>query len=397
MRILTFTSLYPNARQPSLAVFLHQRTYHLSLRPEQSALVVAPIPYFPSWLGLSRWRMFAQIPREERMGGLRVLHPRYPHLPRIGMPVHAFLMAAGCLMCVIRAKRQFDLECIDAHFVYPDGFAAVLLGRLLRIPVVISARGTDVNVYPSLRAIRPMIKWALRKCAGVIAVSNSLKEEMLKLGTPAEKIRVIPNGVDGSRFFLTSQVETRKRLSLPLETPIAVSVGALVDAKRHELMVRAIALLKERQPKLCAWIVGEGPLRQTLEALIRSQGLEGRVHLVGNKPNEELLNWFNAADISCLTSSREGWPNVVTESLACGTPVVGTRVGGIPEILHSPDLGILVDENPENVAEGIDKALRQSWNREWISRTTRARTWDTVASEVQSVLNACIRAENLRR
>ncbi len=171
---------------------------------------------------------------------------------------------------------------------------------------------------------------------------------------------------------------------------MVVSVGALVDSKGQETFIRAIAGLVDKYPLLQAWILGEGPLRGFLEKLAYKLGLKDRIHLLGKRPNEELIYWFSAANLSCLTSRREGWPNVVTESLACGTPVVATDVGGIPEILHSPQLGVIVKQNPEDVAEGIHMALSKEWNHEAISRETRMRSWEKVATEVEQTLQAAI-------
>jgi glycosyltransferase involved in cell wall biosynthesis len=165
-----------------------------------------------------------------------------------------------------------------------------------------------------------------------------------------------------------------------------VSIGALIPSKGHDLLIQAFERIALREPDLKLYILGEGPARSSLEDLVGRMNLQDRIQLIGKRPNDELLYWFSAADISCLTSEREGWPNVITESLACGTPVVGTRVGGIPEILESEDFGVLVDQTVESVANGLELALSKEWDRAAISQRTRARTWDHVALEVQEVL-----------
>src|SRR4029077_2757529 len=159
LRILTFTALYPNKVNPLQGLFIHQRVVHLARRPGNSVEVIAPVPYFPSWLPLPRWRQFSQIPREEEIDGVRIHYPRYPLLPRISMPAHGMLMYLSSLSLGLRLHRKKTFDCIDAHFVYPDGFAAVCLGRDLKLPVVVSARGTDINLYSSFRLIRPMLRW----------------------------------------------------------------------------------------------------------------------------------------------------------------------------------------------------------------------------------------------
>jgi glycosyltransferase involved in cell wall biosynthesis len=388
MKILTFTSLFPNSARPELGVFIRQRMQHVAQLPDTSVEVIAPVPYCPSWLAGKHWRIYRGIQQRETAENLAVWHPRYAFLPKISMPFHGALMFLGALNTGRRLHRRFSFDCIDAHYVYPDGFAAVLLGRTLKIPVVISARGTDINVFPSFALIRPLIRWTLQQARGLIAVSSALKDQMVLLGAASDKIRVIPNGVDMERFEPMDRSEARRSLGIPITSAVLVSVGSLVPAKRHELLIEAVAQLAKQVPELKAYIIGDGPLRSQLEALRRSTHTEERVSLLGERPNTELYRWFSAADVSCLVSAREGWPNVLMESLACGTPVVATRVGGIPEIIASPDLGTLVAENLQSIADGIASALERKWDRETLVRYARSRTWEAVATEVEQYLSS---------
>ena len=386
MKILTFTTLFPNRRRPEFGIFIFQRVSHLATRPGNVIQVVAPVPYFPSWLPSKKWKAYTQIPKEENIASVSVSHPRYLLIPGVFMFLHGFLMFLGCLSTVRRLHREFQFDCIDAHYVYPDGFAAVLLGKMLGLPVLISARGTDINLFPSFVTIRPMILWALRNAAGVIAVAKALKNAMINLGLPADKICVIPNGVDVQRFHPIARPEARRKLGLQQETRIVVSVGSLTRGKNHKELVSAFAKVSEDHPEYRLYILGEGPVRAELEELIGKLRMEKQVSLMGARPNEELALWFNSADASCLVSSREGWPNVVTESIACGTPVVATRVGGIPEIIISPELGVLVDQDVTDIASGLRLALAKDWDRETLVRRAHARSWDMVASEVEQYL-----------
>ena len=348
--------------------------------------VIAPVPYFPSWFPSKRWGFYSQIPFQERIGNLEVYHPRYPLFPGFLMVLHGVFVFLGSLRLASRLHREFRFDCIDAHYVYPDGFAATLLGMALKLPVFISARGTDVNLFPHFRTIRPFIVWSLRKTAGIIAVSAALKTSIIGLGIPEESICVIPNGVDSKRFFPRDRAVTRQRLKVPSDQNIAVSVGSLTESKNHRLLVSAFAEVLRDYPKSRLYIIGEGTLRQALEALIRAEQLEKNIVLAGPQPNEEIALWLSAADVSCLTSCREGWPNVLMESIACGTPVVATRVGGIPEILCSPELGILVDENKESVAAGVKRAFATVWDRRAMKQYAEERGWDNVATEAASFL-----------
>jgi len=386
MRILTFTTLFPSRERPDFGVFIFQRASHLARRPAHVVHVVAPVPYFPHWIPSQRWGIYGRIPSKETVGNLNVYHPRYFLLPGLLMPLHGLLLFLGSFLLVRRLHKQLKFECIDAHYVYPDGFAAVLLGKLLRLPVIVSARGTDINVFPSLVMIRPQIVWALRHAAGVIAVSTALRDAMIRLGLPAERVCVIPNGVDGERFLPFVQAEARRKLGLPLHGKIILSVGSLTPGKNHRLLITSFGKISSRNSDERLYILGAGPLRSQLEELIRELHLAEKVSLVGARPNEELALWYSSADLSCLVSSREGWPNVLMESIACGTPVVATRVGGIPEIITSPDIGVLVEPDPDRIAAGLEYALQKNWDRHALAQHAKEREWDKVAMDVELYL-----------
>lgn len=388
MRVLAFTSLFPNTIQPWHGIFVRQRVAHLARRPGHSVKLVAPVPYSPPWAPVRRWQEASRVPFEERVDGIEVYHPRYFLMPKISMPFHGLLMFAGSFSIARKLHDKARFDCIDAHYVYPDGFAAVLLGRCLGIPVVVSARGTDINLFPSFRLIRPMIRWTLRQAAGVVGVSQALSDAMEDLGAAAEKVVTIGNGIDLKRFYPIERSRARQRLGIPEDAKVVLSVGNLVPEKGHERLIPAVGQLARFHPKIRLYIVGEGVLHTRLEALASGESVHDRVFFVGRKPNEEMKYWYSAADVSCLASSREGWANVLLESLACGTPVVATRVGGTPEVIVSDELGVLVEQSVDSLAQGLEQALQQHWNREALVSYAAARTWDVVAQEVERFLEA---------
>jgi glycosyltransferase involved in cell wall biosynthesis len=390
MRILIFTSLFPNAKRPDFGIFIFQRILHLARRSGTFLKVVAPVPYFPSWITSSRWGRYGLLPCEERVENLSVYHPRYPLLPVVLMPLHGLLMFVGSLLLVRRLHHQFRFDCIDTHYVYPDGFAAILLGKVLGLPVIVSARGTDINVFPSFPSIRPLIVWSLRKAAGIIAVSTSLKNAMIGLGLPADKILVIPNGVDTNRFHPLPPGEARRNLGLPKDGKIIVCVASLTEGKNHSLLISAFAKMLGDSRGAKLFLIGDGPLRPALQELIGKLRMQENVILVGAKPNQELALWYSAADVSCLVSSREGWPNVIMESIACGTPVVATRVGGVPEIIYSSELGLLAEQNSDSIAVALESALTKAWDRDALALHAQSRGWDEVANEVEQYLSSRI-------
>src|SRR4051794_29062678 len=223
VRLLTFTTLFPHAGRPNHGIFVENRLRHLLGTGEASSTVVAPVPWFPS--GSARfgdWARHARAERQEVRGGLTVHHPRYALVPRLGMtvaPAALFAAAYPELKRLLRGGLAFDI--IDAHYLYPDGVAAVALGRALGKPVVVTARGSDVTQLPQYVAPRTMIRWAMSNAAALISVSSGLKQVMLGLGAPREAVTVLRNGVD-LRLFRPANRD-RARRELELEGPTLLS------------------------------------------------------------------------------------------------------------------------------------------------------------------------------
>ena len=391
MKVLTYTSLFPNPAQPDLGVFIYQRMAHFDALEKNEVVVVAPIPYAPWWFARTRWKKWTGIPAVETQGNLTVYHPAYAMLPRVSLPLQALLMFLGTFPLVWRLHQKHRFDIIDAHFVYPDGLTGILLGKMLHLPEAVSARGTDINMYPSFRLIRPQIRWTLKNATGLIAVCKPLRDEMLSLAGAQCDVAVIGNGVDPTRFFPADRNEARKQLALPLDSRIAVAVGSLIERKGYQFLIPAIAQIRKQFPDIHLYVLGEGDYRSNLERMIRDLGVADCVHLHGNCPNTQLRSWYSAADISCLVSSREGWPNVLLESMACGTPVVATGVWGTPEVITSPDLGVIVEQDVASIASGLQSALRRNWERERIAAYACSRDWDVVAREVQEYLTTVVR------
>jgi glycosyltransferase involved in cell wall biosynthesis len=304
----------------------------------------------------------------------------------MSMPLHGLLMFLGSYRLVKKLQSEIRFTAIDSHFVYPDGFAATLLGRILRLPVVVSARGTDINVFPKYRLIRPFINWTLRRVTAGVGVCKTLQDAMIELGLPRERAGVVGNGIDSQRFQAMDRSRAREQLGLPQHDVVLVAVGRLVPTKGFQFLIPAFAHLAAEKPGCHLYIIGEGDQRRELEALSKQLGVSDRIFFRGERPNEELGVWYSAANLSCLVSSAEGWPNVLLESLACGTPVLATSVGGVPEVVVSPELGVLVKQSVESITQGLKTALEREWNRERMIEYARSRTWDVVAEEFERFL-----------
>src|ERR1044071_6415489 len=306
MKVLVFTSLYSNNVWPNHGVFIKERMTHFAKVDGCEMKVVAPVPYFPAIKINWRWS-YSQVKVLEIRDGIEIYHPRYFMTPKIGMSLYGLTMFLSVLRTVRKIKTNFDFDLIDAHFVYPDGLAAVLLGWFFKKPVVVSARGSDINLYSHFPVIRKILQYTLRKAYGVIAVSHALKEAMVGLGISDEKIFVVPNGVDHRKFFPVPKRDARKTLGLPVDKKIILSVGGLIPRKGFDLLIKALKLLRQEHFRdLYLVIVGEGPSRPDLEQLIASIGLTQCVRFVGSVPHQELYAWYSAADLFCLASDREG-------------------------------------------------------------------------------------------
>ncbi len=339
---------------PYHGIFVENRLRRLVASGEVAAMALAPVPWFPlKHRVFGRYAAFARVPPEEHRHGLAVLHPHYPLLPKVGMSSAPFLMYAALrisLAEILKARFRFDL--IDAHYFYPDGVAAALLGRSLGRPVVITARGTDVNLIPEYPLPRRLVRWAAAQAAGVVAVSEALRERLIELGVPGSRVEVLRNGVDLELFAPQDRAVARRELGLDAGGRLVLSVGWLIPRKGHDLAIRAAAAM----PEVTLMIVGDGPQGAALKRLAAELGSSERVRFLGSLPQERLARVYSAADVLLLASSREGLPNVVLEALACGTPVVATAVWGTPEVV-APEAGRLVRERTPEAIAGALRAL----------------------------------------
>ena len=373
IKLLTFSTLYPSSARPNHGIFVETRLRYLLASGEVQSMVVAPVPWFPftsQYFG--EYATYARTPREETRNGIRVLHPRFALLPKIGMSTAPALLAAAALPTLRRLIREgYDFDVIDAHYYYPDGVAAVILGKLLNKPVVITARGTDINLIPQYPRARRMICWAANRAAKSITVCEALRTSMIDLGIRAERIVALRNGVDLERFSPVDRVAQRKALGLQGFT--LLSVGHLIPRKAHHLIIEALPLL----PDTRLLIAGEGPEKDKLTKLAQALGVAERVTLLGALAQTELRNYYGAVDALVLTSSREGWANVLLEAMACGTPVVASNVWGTPEVVATAEAGVLMQERTSRGVVQAVNHLRAHYPEHAATRAYAERfSWD---------------------
>jgi teichuronic acid biosynthesis glycosyltransferase TuaC len=350
IRLLTFTTLFPDGERPNHGIFVENRLRHLVATGAAASTVLAPVPFFPFRAArFGAGGRLARVPRREQRHGLIIHHPRYPAIPRIGMaaaPLLLYLASRRALGRLLAAGLAFDV--IDAHYVYPDGVAAVWLGRHFGKPVVITARGSDVTELPDYAVPRWLIRRALARADGLVGVSSALRDRLIELGADPARTVVLRNGVDTAAFCPIDRAAARAALGLT--RPTLISVGLLIERKGHHRTIEAMLEL----PQFDLLIVGEGPERAALEAQITRLGLTGRVRLLGAHPHARLPFLYGAADAMVLASSREGWANVLLESMACGTPVVASNIPGNPEVVREAAAGLVIESNtPAGIAAGV--------------------------------------------
>lgn len=360
MRIVSFTTLYPNPARPNFGVFVENRLRHLVASRQVDLTVVAPV----------RWPS-REVPYRQLRHGIEILYPRFFTIPGLGMYMAPFGLYLAGKRTLSKLLHQGRIDLIDAHYIYPDGVAATWIGRALKIPVVMTARGTDINVLPEYRFPRALIRRALARAAGLISVSAALKERLLALGAPPAKVRVLRNGVDLAQFHVMDCETARAKHQL--RRPVLLSVGSLLMAKGHDLTIRALPLI----PQATLVIVGEGADATTLRAMAEAVGVKNRVRFMGTLPHEQLPDLYCAADVLVHASEREGMANVVLEALASGTPVVGSPIPGMDEVIAAPEAGrIMTERTPEALAAAVNALLAAPPSRAQTRAYAETFSWD---------------------
>jgi glycosyltransferase involved in cell wall biosynthesis len=287
-------------------------------------------------------------------------------------------------------RKEFPFDLIDAHFGYPEGVAAARLAERFGCPFVVTLRGNE-TLHGAAGRKRGLMSAALRKAAAVIGVSRRLCAFAVELGVEPERTHVIPNGVDSRTFHPRDRASARAALGMAEDRLHIVSAGYLIERKGHHHIVKALPSLRAAGLHCELWIIGEGGKEGDFEEAIRGavgeHGLGGCVHMVGAVAPEKLAEYLSAADVFCLASNREGWPNVVNEALACGTPVVATDVGGVPDMLPGSEYGVVVQPESSNaLLAGLKTALTRRWDGEAIAAWGAVRSWKKVAEETLEVL-----------
>ena len=392
--VIVFSSLFPHSGAPGSGLFIRERMFRVAR--ELPLTVVSPKPWFPGQGLIRRFRPHFRppAPRREVQEGVTVHFPRFLSVPGLFRWLDGFSMALGSYLLVRRLTRKEGYNLLDAHFAYPDGYAATRLGRWLGLPVTITLRGTEVphSRKPGLR--KRMIR-ALRDADRVFSVSNALKRHVVSLGVSEGKIQVVGNGVDTGKFSPVPREQARAELALEGHHPVLITVGGLVERKGFHRVIEVLPRLLETHPELCYLVVGgpspEGDWSQRLRDQVTSLGLEKVVRFLGPVAPERLRVPLSSADLFVLATSNEGWANVFLEAMACGLPVVTTDVGGNREVVASDELGMVVPfGDAEALGSALERALERKWDRDRILGYARDNAWDTRVSLLTSAFERLV-------
>ena len=356
MKILTITTLFPNNKDPKHGIFVRNRLGHLLHDFEDvQAKVIAPVPWFPFEIKsgpLSDYSKFAGVATLEHFDEIEIHHPRYLVLPKIGMYLTPFFLFLAIYFTARKIKHSgYDFELIDGHYFYPDGVAIALVAKLMAIPFTVTARGTDISLIPQYPLARRLITRAAGHASRIITVCQALKDSLVEFAQVGHKTTVLRNGVD-LEFFTATDQQTQQKLKeywCETEQHLVISVGHLIERKGHHLVIEAML----HAPDCYLVIAGDGPEQNRLEALVDKLELRRRVQFAGALSQTELRTLYQSADALVLASSREGWANVLLESMACGTAVVATDLWGTPEVVAAPEAGILVEREAKTIALGL--------------------------------------------
>ncbi len=393
-KIIVFSTLFPHPGSPRAGVFIRERMFRVG--KHLPIVVIAPQPWFPFQSLIRIWRPYFRpsAPAFEIQDGVEVYHPRFLCIPGVLKQFDGLFMALGSLLTLRRLRSRFEFNLLDAHFAYPDGYGATLLGKWFKVPVTITLRGTEVPLSRFPHRRKRMIR-AIDQADKVFSVSGSLKDYVQSLGASGDKIRVVGNGVDTTKFYPVDRMSARAKLGLSNDALVMISVGALVDRKGFHRIIELLPELTAKFPKLIYLIVGEGgpegDISRQLKEQVETLDLVDKVKFLGAYSSEQLKIPLSAANLFTLATANEGWANVLLEAMACGLPVVTTDVGGNKEVVNQTELGTVVPfGEPKMLLRALVEALSKTWDHQHIRRYAEANSWDSRVNVLQAEFNSLV-------
>jgi teichuronic acid biosynthesis glycosyltransferase TuaC len=394
MNVLALSYLFPNRAQPAYGVFVLNRLR--AVREFCDLRVVAPIQWYPFIRVLRGALWGGPVPKRETIGGLDVFHPRFVVIPRYlkWLDSITYFLSVRHIVNELASREGFRFDLIDVHWTYPDIVAAYWLARRAGKKFIVTVRGHEA-LYADEHSIRRwLVSRYLRRADYVVTLSAELRDRVIALGVPRDRVRVVLNGVDHTQFYPLDRERCRVELGLPNDKRIVISVGRLTPGKGHQQLIRSVSEIGRRSP-VELYIVGginpEEDFGRELTALVAELRL-ANVHFVDRVGHDRLALWYGAADVFCLASAREGCPNVVLESLACGTPVVATNVGSVAAIVTDGENGYLVEGDAAGaLTAALSAALDRSWDRQRIVAGMERWGWAQCAAQIRDIYDLLMR------
>ncbi len=384
--VLSLSTLYPNPVNPRFGAFVARSLGGFAKLGQQTGdwtvTVVNPIGLPPVAIG--RYRALADLEPLAEEGGITIHRPRFTLLPKIGARRNALAIAKAALPVIEEIHKERPIDLLDAQFFFPDGPAIAMIARELELPFSIKARGSDISLWGEQDFAREQILAAAHEATGLLAVSEALKREMIALGMTGEKITVHYTGLDRDRFRPLGHTQLRSQLGqqlgfeMPAHAPLLACVGALIERKGQDIAIKALSSLPEARLVL----VGKGDDQGRLESLARDLGVADRVHFAGSVDHDVMPLILSAADATVLPTMSEGLANAWVESIACGTPVITTDVGGARELIHNDIAGRLIERTPEAVVDAVQSLLAAPPHPQEVAASAERFSWENHAEEL---------------
>jgi glycosyltransferase involved in cell wall biosynthesis len=387
-KLLVITHIYPNHLEPTGGLFNSYQVRELA--KDYSIKVIAPLPWFPGlWLFGRRAEFYysGRVKKFEVIDEVEVYHPLFISIPKIGRCLQVIFYFLSAWGVVKQINKRFRADLVISMYAYPDACAADWIASIMGKPHIAKVLGSDINLIAKTTIRGSLIKAALQKSKKIVSMSEDLNKKVVELGIPSSKTVVLYNGVDKNIFFLKTQAVCRAKLDIKASTRVILFVGNLKEIKGIEYLIDSFESMQGSIPELKLYLIGQGPREFYYKNIVTQKKLQNSISFLGAKGPAEISSWMSAADVLCLPSLNEGLPNVILESLSCGTPVVATRIGGIPEVVHSSEIGLLIEpKNSVLLADALIKALGKKWDRQFISDYGRKFSWEENARIFKGVI-----------
>lgn len=394
MRVLVLSHMYPNIANPISGIFVHEQVQALT-RAGCEVKVVAPLPWVPPAMGMinEKWRKYKETPKNEMIGNIEVYRPAYFDLPRNYLFEYSgWTYYFGIKRLVKKIYQEWPFDLIHAHVALPDGYAAMLLNRYYKKPLVLTIHGQDMQytIYHSQKAKNEVIE-VLNHADTIISVSNKLRKSIIQY-TDNTKVITIANGFNTEDLY---EGESPLKDKYKGKT-IILSVGNLIETKGHEFMLLALRDIVNEFDNVMYLIIGEGSYKDKLIQIVKQLELGPYVEFLGRLPHKKTMEYMSICDMFVLPSWEEGFGIVYLEAMAHGKPVIGCKGQGIEDFVIDKVNGILVEnKDPHSLKEAVIALLRtpdyaMSMGQKAKEHVMNNLTWGNNASRVLDVYNKLV-------